>query len=1130
MRSLLKAKPEPKKQRKRAVGIRKVPVKVRVKVTDKRSEAYDSSSFKNKLKMRKRGQRDKSTVLKNIGQVVEEPKQRDDPVIEKPVVEEVVGVERPKKKKKKKKIMKLTLGKVVEKGSQPTIEGEDKSNIETAVKTLRKAHEETTKSTILTAPNYELLIGDETIQERMPEPDPPIKIKNSTYFLNNREIFVNFINSIFEPYKGAIAEEGKEVSCETKTGRFKPLTHQEIVRDYINLYTPYRGLLIYHGLGSGKTCASIGIAESYANIGLAEGITAPVEIIVMTPASLRRNYVNDLKVCGDPLYRLNQYWEFIETNGNEELITTLSDALKLPVENIKKMGGAWFVNMKNEPNYQTLGTDEKKQLNDQINEMIRAKYRFIHYNGLRNSHLNELTQNGTINPFSNKVLIIDEAHNFVSRIVNKLKKPETLAMKLYNYIMAADNCRVVFLSGTPIINYPNELGVMFNMLRGFIKTYTFQLNDRPSESSLAQVIRKNGGLHDYITYSPSKKSLIITRNPFGFVNDYKSSKYKGVRFTQNGNLSDEDFVRILKGALRKNNISVNKVDVKFNKCLPDDLDNFKAKFINESEKVIKNENLLKKRILGLSSFFQSPKEDLMPSFNEDTDLIVMEIPMSDYQFEIYESAREKERELERRNARKLKRSGDDIYTDTVSTYRIFSRAFCNFVFPREIGRPMPNQDKEISDNVDEDDLDNIGLTERLDNVDGRFTQDDQDEISKNRKENTDISYDERIEIALRELDNRSEEFLSPEGLSVYSPKFLEIYRNINSPDNDGLHLIYSQFRTLEGIGILMLTLKQNGFAHFDLQKNSDGRWITTYPPEDEEKPKFALFTGTEDVEKKDIIRLIFNGDWDKIPTNLAEDLKSKFENNQNGEVIKVLMITSSGAEGINLKNTRFVHIVEPYWHPVRTEQVIGRARRICSHQELPLEKRNIKVFMYLMKFSEKQLIPASAGGTASKELLEKDVSKKDKKTVFSSDQALFEISNMKKEIANQLLLAIRESSIDCALHIKPNDPNPPRCMTFGSRDSSSFTYEPEMTVEANADVESKRNLKKVSWKGIKVTVSWYEKKRQFVFKPDRKGAKTGELYDLQSYVRAKKQGGNPILMGHIRIDERTGKPGVFPLN
>ena len=48
----------------------------------------------------------------------------------------------------------------------------------------------------------------------------------------------------------------------------------------------------------------------------------------MTPASLRRNYVNDLKKCGDPIYRLNQYWEFVETHGDEKLISTLSHSLK----------------------------------------------------------------------------------------------------------------------------------------------------------------------------------------------------------------------------------------------------------------------------------------------------------------------------------------------------------------------------------------------------------------------------------------------------------------------------------------------------------------------------------------------------------------------------------------------------------------------------------------------------------------------------------------------------------------------------------------------------------------------------------------------------------------------------------
>ena len=71
------------------------------------------------------------------------------------------------------------------------------------------------------------------------------------------------------------------------------------------------------------------------------------------------------------------------------------------------------------------------------------------------------------------------------------------------------------------------------------------------------------------------------------------------------------------------------------------------------------------------------------------------------------------------------------------------------------------------------------------------------------------------------------------------------------------------------------------------------------------------------------------------------------------------MITSSGAEGISLRNCRFVHITEPYWHPVRVEQVIGRARRICSHKDLPLSERNVKVFIYLMSFMSKSVILAN---------------------------------------------------------------------------------------------------------------------------------------------------------------------------
>ena len=143
-----------------------------------------------------------------------------------------------------------------------------------------------------------------------------------------------------------------------------------------------------------------------------------------------------------------------------------------------------------------LYTEVKKQrinlnIKDWTNSYLKEKYKFINYNGIRNSHLNNLIREASgrdipdeelededtditnyKNPFDDKILIIDEAHNFVSRIVNKLKtKKKSLSIKLYELILRASNCRVIFLTGTPVINYPNEIAVLFNMLRGYIKTF-----------------------------------------------------------------------------------------------------------------------------------------------------------------------------------------------------------------------------------------------------------------------------------------------------------------------------------------------------------------------------------------------------------------------------------------------------------------------------------------------------------------------------------------------------------------------------------------------------------------------------------------------------------------------------------
>ena len=155
---------------------------------------------------------------------------------------------------------------------------------------------------------------------------------------------------------------------------------------------------------------------------------------------------------------------------------------------------------------------------------------------------------------------------------------------------------------------------------------------------------------------------------------------------------------------------------------------------------------------------------------------------------------------------------------------------------------------------------------------------------------------------------------------------------------------------------------------------------------------------SESAEEKEITRNIFNGTWSSLPTTLIKQLKQISKNNNMGEIIKVFMITSSGSEGITLRNTRYVHIIEPYWHPVRIEQVIGRARRICSHQSLEEEFKTVEVFLYLMTFTEHQLHGNPSGKTkeekqpiVSIELKLKDRSKIDKSTPLTN----FKYSSLK---------------------------------------------------------------------------------------------------------------------------------------
>jgi len=175
--------------------------------------------------------------------------------------------------------------------------------------------------------------------------------------------------------------------------------------------------------------------------------------------------------------------------------------------------------------------------------------------------------------------------------------------------------------------------------------------------------------------------------------------------------------------------------------------------------------------------------------------------------------------------------------------------------------------------------------------------------------------------------------------------------------------------------------------------------------------------------------------------------------------------------------------MEPYWHPVRLEQVIGRARRICSHKNLPQALQTVEVFVYLMILTPEQL-----KSDAAKELKRHDKSKIGD-FYFTSDQYLYEISEIKGKLTSQLTQAIKESSFDCYIY------NGYKCISFGEPDKNDFSYVPDYTSQQN-DSTLIQNKELERWQGKLIMIG----QKRYVYKEVTPTLL--KLYDEKSYMAA----------------------------
>ena len=243
-------------------------------------------------------------------------------------------------------------------------------------------------------------------------------------------------------------------------------------------------------------------------------------------------------------------------------------------------------------------------------------------------------------------------------------------------------------------------------------------------------------------------------------------------------------------------------------------------------------------------------------------------------------------------------------------------------------------------------------------------------------------------------------------------KFNKIYENILLIN--GIALVYSQFINNYGLNGFSDYLLKKNYELYNINKihtynisklinnNNMGKSNNTPPAKLDDitlKKKFAIIKGDISFEDRNKIQTIFNS-----PENI------------NGNLINILLISSSGAEGLDLKYIRSIHILESYWNYSRILQIKGRGIRYKSHELLPEAHRNVQTFVYLSTLNS---------------------------TESTSDEEIYNKSIDKIDFINDFINIIKRVSVDCMIY------SPDNCITCDVLDKKLFSLDFNIDINLN---------------------------------------------------------------------------------
>jgi hypothetical protein len=316
-------------------------------------------------------------------------------------------------------------------------------------------------------------------------------------------------------YDGTIYKNIKEHADALANADFEIQPHQAFVKNFMSFQTPYNSLLLFHGLGSGKTCSAIGVSEEMRDYMKQMGINK--RIIIVASENVQDNF--KLQLFDERKLKLvDGVWNIRACTGNKLLkeinpMNMKGMSREKVISQIKTIINTYyiFLGYVQFANYiiKTMNYDEeiKKQFAKPTKKKKPGQKSKIQMLKDVKIELNSRIIKRLSNEFDNRLIVIDEVHNIRKTDDNENKK---VALNLELLVKAAKNMRFLLLSATPMYNSYKEIAWLLNLMN---------TNDRRGRIKVSDIFDNKGEIKNeelLIRKATGYISFVRGENPYTF--------------------------------------------------------------------------------------------------------------------------------------------------------------------------------------------------------------------------------------------------------------------------------------------------------------------------------------------------------------------------------------------------------------------------------------------------------------------------------------------------------------------------------------------------------------------------------------------------------------------------------------